>query len=100
MRHIMDNKEIKILSKSEYEAQIAATRDRRMSWWRDARFGMFVHYGLYSIRGMQEWSMVRENTPIEEYEKLANQFLKDKKDRLEIIKSISGIQGLLVDIAM
>ena len=70
----MDNKGIKILSKSEYEAQIAATRDRRMSWWRDARFGMFVHYGLYSIRGMQEWSMVRENTPIEEYEKLANQF--------------------------
>lgn len=36
----------------------------------------------------------------EELEKMANEFLKEKKDRLEIIKSISGIQGLLVDIAM
>lgn len=36
----------------------------------------------------------------EELEKIANEFLKEKKDSLEIIKSISGIQGLLVDIAM
>ena len=36
----------------------------------------------------------------EELEKIANEFLKEKKDRLEIIKSISGIQGLLLDIAM
>ena len=27
----------------------AATRDRRMAWWREARFGMFMHFGLYSV---------------------------------------------------
>ena len=63
-----------LLSKSEYEQQIASTRDERMAWWRDARFGMFVHFGLYSIRGLHEWSMTQENIPIEEYEKLADQF--------------------------
>ena len=63
-----------ILSKPEYEKQIAATRDRRMQWWRDARFGMFVHYGLYSQLGKHEWAMAVENYPIEEYEKLANDF--------------------------
>lgn len=65
---------MKILSLPEYEAVTAGSRDRRMSWWRDARFGMFVHYGLYSVRGRHEWSMVYENTPIKEYEKLAEQF--------------------------
>jgi len=62
------------LSKPEYEQKIAETRDARMKWWREARFGMFVHYGLYTVRGMHEWSMLRENYPIEEYEQLANQF--------------------------
>lgn len=63
-----------LLSKSAYEELVASTRDKRMAWWRDARFGMFIHYGLYSIRGLHEWSMVQENIPIEEYEQLANQF--------------------------
>lgn len=63
-----------LLSKSEYEQKIAETRDQRMAWWRDARFGMFIHYGLYSVRGMHEWQMVYENFPVEEYEKIANRF--------------------------
>ena len=62
------------LSKQAYEASIAATRDARMAWWREARFGMFVHYGLYSGSGRQEWAMLKENFTIEEYEKLANEF--------------------------
>ena len=34
------------LCRRDYEEQIAASRDDRMDWWRNARFGMFVHYGL------------------------------------------------------
>ena len=30
------------------EPETAAQRDARMAWWREARFGMFVHWGLYS----------------------------------------------------
>ena len=62
------------ICKPEYEKQIAQTRDQRMGWWREARFGMFVHYGLYSLVGRNEWVMSLENYPIAEYEKLANQF--------------------------
>ena len=64
----------KILSKPEYERWTAETRDRRMDWWRQARYGMFVHYGLFSTVGRHEWGMVQENWPIEEYEKLADNF--------------------------
>ena len=63
------------LSKGEYEAAIAETRDRRMSWWREARFGMFVHFGLYAVTGRQEWVMANENIDVAEYEKLADRFL-------------------------
>ena len=61
-------------SKSDYEQWVAQTRPERMAWWREARFGMFIHYGLYSQVGRNEWVMSLENYPIAEYEKLANTF--------------------------
>jgi len=65
---------IKLLSKPEYEEHIANNRDQRMDWWREARFGMFIHYGLYSLLGRGEWAMAVENYPIDEYKKLADAF--------------------------
>ncbi len=60
------------------------TKDERMEWWRDARFGMFVHWGLYSvpagtyngkrIDGLGEWIMQNAQIPVEEYEKFAPKF--------------------------
>ena len=57
-----------------------AAQDERMEWWRDARFGMFVHWGLYAepagewkgekIPGISEWIMLRAKIPVKEYEKL------------------------------
>lgn len=64
----------KLLSKPEYEKWIASTRSERMGWWREARFGMFIHYGLYALVGRNEWVMSLENIPIAEYEQLASQF--------------------------
>jgi len=49
-------------------------RDRRMKWWHDARFGMFIHWGLYSVVGRHEWVMENEGIPVEEYELLAKRF--------------------------
>lgn len=63
-----------ILSKPEYEARTASIRDDRMAWWREARFGMFVHFGLYTLAGRNEWLQTYENIPISEYEAYANQF--------------------------
>ncbi len=65
---------MKILCKAEYERELARTRDERMAWWRDARFGMFVHYGLYSQEGRHEWLQSFENVPKEEYEEFAKTF--------------------------
>ncbi|MGQ9524298.1 MAG: alpha-L-fucosidase [Armatimonadota bacterium] len=47
-------------------------RERRLKWFREARFGMFIHWGLYSQLGRHEWVMNRERIPIDEYEKLAD----------------------------
>ena len=58
---------MRILSRSEYEEHIAQTRDARMDWWRKARFGMFVHFGLYSQLGRNEWVQTLENIPVDEY---------------------------------
>jgi len=52
----------------------------RMSWWHDAKFGMFVHWGVYSIPGRGEWVQWNEQIPVEEYEKLADQFNPDNYD--------------------
>jgi alpha-L-fucosidase len=59
-------------------------RDARMQWWRDARFGMFIHWGIYSvpagtyngkqIKGIGEWIMNRGKIPVAEYAKYAEQF--------------------------
>ena len=49
-------------------------RARRMKWWHDARFGMFIHWGLYSVVGRHEWVMEEEAIPVAEYEQLAKRF--------------------------
>jgi alpha-L-fucosidase len=46
----------------------------QMKWWQDAKFGMFVHWGLYSIEGKGEWAMFNNKIPAEEYAKLAAKF--------------------------
>jgi len=51
-----------------------ADREARLKWWHDARFGMFIHWGLYSQLGRHEWAMEEEGIPIEEYQKLAASF--------------------------
>ena len=51
-----------------------ADREQRMQWWHEARFGMFIHWGLYSVLGRHEWVMENEGIPVAEYEQLAKQF--------------------------
>ena len=45
-----------------------------MQWWHEARFGMFIHWGLYSVLGRHEWAMEEEGIPVSEYEQLAKKF--------------------------
>lgn len=58
--------------------------DKKLDWFVKARFGLFVHYGLYSMLGHGEWAMNRERIAPEEYRQLANDFRPDKFDADEI----------------
>src|SRR5262252_328601 len=49
-------------------------RERRMQWWHAAKFGMFIHWGLYAVYGRHEWVMEMEGIPATEYEKTAKLF--------------------------
>lgn len=57
-----------------------ANADTRIQWWRDAKFGLFIHWGLYSIPGRGEWVQWNEQIPVDKYAKLAGQFQPDKFD--------------------
>src|SRR5689334_13940766 len=59
-------------------------REKRLEWFREAKYGMFIHWGLYAIPageykgrrapGIGEWIMNRLQIPVAEYEQLAKQF--------------------------
>ena len=58
----------------KYEAAVARTRAQRMKWWNEARYGMFVHWGLYALLGRHEWVQAIEGIPVKEYERLMHRF--------------------------
>ena len=63
---------------------IDPAREKRLEWFREAKYGLFIHWGLYSIPagewngkrslGLGEWVMFRSTVPVKEYEKLAPRF--------------------------
>ncbi|MEO7716086.1 MAG: alpha-L-fucosidase [Capsulimonas sp.] len=65
-------------------------RDARMKWWREARFGMFIHWGLYAvpagvykdkkIDGLGEWMMHDAKVPVGYYADYAKQFDPEQFD--------------------
>lgn len=68
----------------------------RLEWWRKARFGMFIHWGIYAVAagmwknrkvaGIGEWIMHRARIPIKEYEPLARQFDPARFDAREWVQ--------------
>jgi alpha-L-fucosidase len=56
---------------------------RMRRWFQDAKFGMFVHWGVYSVLGDGEWVMNNRKIPAPEYEKLAPQFNPTEFDPAE-----------------
>lgn len=73
-----------------------ADRERRLKWFREARFGLFIHWGVYAvpagewkgklIPGIGEWIMNRAKIPVTEYEQLATQFNPVKFNADEWVK--------------
>jgi alpha-L-fucosidase len=77
--------------------ETAAQKDARMAWWRDAQFGMFIHWGAYSvpagvyhgqrIGGIGEWIMNSAKVPIPEYEQFAHAFNPTKYDAEQWVRT-------------
>ncbi len=61
-------------------APYGGTRQDTLEWFRSAKFGLFMHYGVYSLLGRGEWVQLRQAIPVAEYAKLKDQFKADKFD--------------------
>ena len=54
--------------------KVIEERTKRTEWYRDARFGMFIHWGLYAIPARGEWVRSMEQIPHEDYCHLTEEF--------------------------
>ena len=86
----------KVLEAVKAGTETLSERDRRMAWWREARFGMFIHWGLYAVpageyqgvrpKATAEWIMSSAAIPRAEYEKFLPQFNPAKFDAAEWVR--------------
>jgi len=70
--------------------RVDPAREKRLEWFREAKYGLFIHWGLYAIPagewngkrspGLGEWVMLRSAVPVKEYETLASRFNPVKFD--------------------
>ena len=77
------------------DTETPAAKDARLKWFREARFGMFIHWGLYAIPagrwdgkevpGIGEWIMNRASIPVAEYKALAPNFNPTQFNASEIV---------------
>ena len=78
------------------QAKIDPAREARLKWFREAKYGLFIHWGLYAIPagqwngrrslGLGEWVMLRSAVPVKEYEKLTARFNPAKFNADEWVK--------------
>jgi alpha-L-fucosidase len=61
-----------------------------LRWFQDARFGMFIHWGLYSLLARGEWAMHNDGIPVSEYETLMHQFNPTKFNADEWVSIAAG----------
>lgn len=88
-------KQSKIIAKNTEKEGKQITDQERMAWWEESRFGMFIHWGIYSVpagfykgeaqTNSAEWIMNKGKIPIAEYEKFADEFNPTKFNAKEFV---------------
>lgn len=73
-------------------------RQAALEWFRNARFGLFLHYGLYSQLGRGEWVMLKEAIPVAEYEKLKENFRAENFNAGEIVRLAKNAEMKYINI--
>jgi len=91
---------------TSYHNEPKADKDLRMSWWREARFGMFIHWGLYAIPAGEwqgktnhaEWIRHSAKIPVQEYDKFVQQFnpVKFNADQWVKMAKRAGMKYLVI----
>ncbi|MDB5276230.1 MAG: alpha-L-fucosidase [Ferruginibacter sp.] len=64
-------------TKPSLSNETPAQKIKRMQWWTDARFGMFIHWGLYALPARHEWVKNQERITNETYQKYFDEFNPD-----------------------
>ena len=65
------------ITPAQLPKETEAQKAQRMKWWTDARFGMFIHWGLYALPARHEWVKNRERITNEQYQKYFENFNPD-----------------------
>ena len=81
-----------------YASETAAQKDLRMAWWREAKFGMFIHWGLYAVPADGEWHMRNKKQTLADYAKYASQFnpTKFNADEWMALAHDAGMKYLVI----
>ena len=91
-----------------YAHETKEQKDARMKWWREARFGMFIHWGVYAvpagtyqgrrIRGIGEWIMNWGKIPVAEYKAFAKEFnpVKYNPEEWVLLAKEAGMKYLVI----
>src|SRR3954462_14329316 len=89
-------------------AAVDPAREKRLEWFREAKYGLFIHWGLYAIPagewkgqrslGLGEWIMFRSRIPVREYETLASRFnpVKYKADEWVTLAKDAGMKYIVI----
>jgi alpha-L-fucosidase len=89
-------------------SRVDPAREKRLEWFRDAKYGLFIHWGLYAIPagewkgkrspGLGEWVMLRSAVPVKDYEKLASRFnpVKFNADQWVKLAKDAGMKYIVI----
>jgi alpha-L-fucosidase len=88
------------MAETDFTKETPEQRAKRLGWFNEARFGMFVHWGLYAVPagewngkrvgGGREWIMETARIPVSEYEKFIPQFNPVKFNAREWVQAAKG----------
>jgi alpha-L-fucosidase len=95
-----------VFAQTNYLLETKAEKEKRLQWWTDATFGMFIHWGLYAVPageykgkgGGAEWIQETHRIPIPEYEQFAKQFNPVKFDATAWVKMAkdAGVKYIVI----
>jgi len=97
-----------VTAQAQTAKETPAQFEKRTAWWREAKFGMFIHWGTYSVpadstdlngkKGIAEWYFSNKQMQVKDYEKFAAQFNPVKFDARTWVKTAkdSGMKYIVI----